>query len=385
MKLPALGEGYFGLSVISLGNIVSNAIGGILWLLFASFMQVNSYGEISFYIALGTVVGSAVPLGTETVLMTYFPKEQNRKLVHQAASLTLLVSSVAAASLALVNWQTSLLVLGVAYFAVNTSQILSSFRYKEYAIIIVLERIARLGLSLLFFFLIGPFGILLGFTISHIVLSLRFFEALRKLSLSFDALRPKFKFSMYSLGWTMMQLVPTLIDKAIIALFFNFTSVGLYQIGMQFISLAGIIPMSIYQYMLPKRAEGKLPRSIIKYGTGISVAIAVIFLFVSPIVIATLFPHFSDAKLLVQIVGIAIVPITVTAMMNSIMQADEKAKRVFMGGIIYVSTLVVGLILFGMYFGITGLGIAFVVANTIQAGFMVVSVRQYQRVLQSRS
>jgi len=377
LKLPKLGEGYFGLSVISLGNIISNAIGGILWLLFASFMQVDSYGEISFYIALATVVGSAVPLGTETVLMTYLPKEKNQRLVHQAASLTLLVSSAAAASLALVNWQTSLLVLGVAYFAVNTSQILGSFRYKEYAMIIILERISRLGLSLLFFFLIGPFGILVGFTVSHIVLSLRFFNALKKLSLSFDALRPKFSFSMYSLGWTMMQLVPTLLDKAIIALFFSFTSVGFYQIGMQFVSLAGIIPTSIYQYMLPKRSEGKLPKSIITYGIGISIIIAALFVFVSPIVITTFFSHFSDAKLLVQIVGIAIIPITITAMMNSIMQADGRAKRVFVGGIMYVALLVSGLILLGMLFDIIGLGLAFVIANAAQTAFTVVSVKSH--------
>lgn len=366
----------FGISVISIGNLVSNGIGAIMWLYLASVMQVGDYGEIGFYVSLATVVGTAAALGLDTVLLTYLPKEKERRIFSQSASLAFLVSAVAAlAVLQFVGWETSLLVLGVTYFSINTAEVLGSMRYKEYAMVVIMERAARLALSIAFFFVFGPMGILLGFAVSHIALSVRFLHSLQGFSLQFGAIRAKFRFSAYSLGWNILQILPTILDKALIIALFGATTLGLYQLGAQFISMAGILPSSIYQFLLPKKSAGMISRKVLLLAIFLSVGMAAAFVILSPIIIDALFQNYTDAKQLVQLTGVAIVPLTITSIMNSILQAKEKASVTFAGGVLYIAVLLAGIVAFGTSWGINGLGVAFLFAQSLQAIFAVLAVR----------
>lgn len=375
MKLPRLTQNQIGLSTITLGNLISNVIGGLTWLFLASMMQVDSYGEVNFYVSLATMIAFGALFGMDTLLMTFIGKEKDRKLVHQAFSFTLIASTAGATAIAFFNWQAAILCLGLVYFAMSVGEILGSQRYREYAITVIAERGLRLGLSLLFFALMGPSGILVGFGVSHIALAFRFHQTLRKVSLDFDALRPKFNFAGYSAGWNVLQNIPLFLDKTVIIGLYGLTTLGLYQIGMQFVSMAGMLPISIYQFMLPRRSAGGVTRTLALVGIALSVGMAGIIILASPAVIDVFFPQFIDAITAVQIAGIAIIPITVTAIMNAELQAHEKARHVFIGSLIYIGALLAGVVFLGKLFDLEGLAVGFLLANIIQAGFTTAAAR----------
>lgn len=184
-----------GFSSISLGNITSSIIGGLLWLFLATILQVNDYGEISFFISLGTIAGVISIFGMNIVLLTYFQKEKNESLFNQASSLILISSAIVASIIAIFSWQTDFLVLGIAYLSLSKHKALGLLYYKEYTLISILESLLRLGLSILFFFILGPSGIILGFGISHLALSYRFYQAIKHFSFNFDIIKSKIKFS----------------------------------------------------------------------------------------------------------------------------------------------------------------------------------------------
>ena len=76
----------------------------------------------------------------------------------------------------------------------------------------------------------------------------------------------------------------------------------------------------------------------------ISIGISVLGIALSPLVIPELFPKYIETIGAVQILGIAVVPSTVTMLYTSKLLSSEKSKFVLISKAISVSMLIVGFI-----------------------------------------
>jgi hypothetical protein len=104
-----------------------------------------------------------------------------------------------------------------------------------------------------------------------------------------------------------------------------------------------------------------------------SVAVAVAAYLGTPFLIHTFFSTFIEAIPLVQVMSLAIVPTTVVAILTASRLGQEKSKTVFIAGLIYSASLMIGLIVLESLMGILGLALSLSVARTIQVIYLMIS------------
>ena len=64
-----------GLTNIGLSDVAGTAISAVFWFYMASVMDPKQYGEIFFYIGIGTIAASAVLIGTQNSIIVYLGKK----------------------------------------------------------------------------------------------------------------------------------------------------------------------------------------------------------------------------------------------------------------------------------------------------------------------
>ena len=107
----------------------------------ASLIEVKSYGEISYFIAVASVVGVISTLGAQNTITVYTAKGE--KIVPQLAFLSLISGVVSSTILFFIffNFGPSFYVLGYIVFAIISSEILGRKLYKTFAKYIISQSI----------------------------------------------------------------------------------------------------------------------------------------------------------------------------------------------------------------------------------------------------
>jgi O-antigen/teichoic acid export membrane protein len=90
-----------------------------------------------------------------------------------------------------------------------------------------------------------------------------------------------------------------------------------------------------------------------------------------PYVIERFFSTFVDSIPIVRIMGLAIVPATIIAILNATLLGRGSSKTVFTAGLAYIVSLIVGIAVLGQALGAVGLAVTLLAAQTIQATYLV--------------
>ncbi|MGH9987812.1 MAG: lipopolysaccharide biosynthesis protein, partial [Nitrososphaeraceae archaeon] len=163
-------------------------------------------------------------------------------------------------------------------------------------------------------------------------------------------------------------------DKLIIMPIFGLTILGQYQFGIQILTALSIIPLILYNYLLPQHAGGKSNNkrlgTIELYGVIVSLILTVILILAMPIIVNTFFSGFSNAIISSQIVVCAAIPLSISAICNSILLSRERSSWVIMGAVIFLISQYILIIILGAAFSLEGLAIATVIASVVQAIFL---------------
>ncbi|MGH9909332.1 MAG: oligosaccharide flippase family protein [Nitrososphaerales archaeon] len=132
-----------GLAYVTLGNLGSAILGALFWLILASLLIAESYGQLNYLLASTFIFGTVALLGLNPTVTTFTAKG-NEKIKYQS-NLLALVSSVAfiAPLILLTGYlQLSVLLIGVAFFQMSMAELLGRKRYREYTLILVGQRAA---------------------------------------------------------------------------------------------------------------------------------------------------------------------------------------------------------------------------------------------------
>jgi O-antigen/teichoic acid export membrane protein len=368
-----------GLVFVTIANFVSIGLGGLLWFILAAQMTAVSYGSLNYYISIAIICHVIGIMGFDTTLTTFLPKGLTRMLT-ESSSLVLIAGSVISIILSLIFKSPPLVLafMGSLFFAFSQSEMLGKHFYKEFMILSIVQRLLTLVLVPLLFISSGVNGALYGYAISYLPLCYRFFNSTRKFDLSLSTLRPNKKFIFHSYALGVSKYFMFFSDKLIIMPLFGLGILGYYQFGIQVLLAISVIPVIVYNYLLPEEASGK-NRDIRILGIFCifsSVILTTIMIVLMPMLITKLFPNFEYAILSTQIISLAGIPLSIVALFNSFFMAREKSFYVIIASGIFLITQYSLIYTLGSAYGLVGLSTATVIASIAQTLYLLVMKRR---------
>lgn len=346
-------------------------LGGLFWIILASLLSQTDYGQVNYYIALASVFSAIALMGLDTTVITYLAKGE-WKILLQANSLTLISGLTATVVLSLFHFSSGLLSFTMVFFMMTLADSLGKKKYNEYAILSIGQRIAQIVLSLLLYFQFGLFGIVFGYFFGNLIFSYRYLKFIPHFTKQMDKVKEKKDFAMHSYGFNLIRNFTNYLDKIVIGPLFGFAVLGQYTLGFQFFLFLSIIPLSLYYYLLPEQSSGRSKNKIKIFGIALSVAAAVIVFFAAPILITTLFSGYIAAIPAVQVMCFAVIPSTISSVLNACLLGKGESKTVLIAGLIYLISLVILLIILGQTLGALGLAITLTAAQCVQALYLVI-------------
>lgn len=367
-----------GLIYITLGNLLGAAATGAFWLLLALIQNADEYGKTNYEISIASLAASAALLGLNTTVTTYVAKGSS-KINVQANQLILISSGIAAIIVAFFNWILGFFVIGMAFWMMSTYELLGRKMYKQYAFVNIGARASQLFVSILLYYFLGITGIAIGFIISFLIFSQRYFISTKEFSRDFSEVKNKIKFSLNIYSFNMSNAFLLYFDKLIIAPLFGYAVLGYYQLGFQFLLFLGMIPISFYQYLIPEESSG-LKKSRLRFlGLLVSIGLTAILFLSSPWILQYLFPHYMASLDSMRIMSIGIIPMMIVWTLNSKFLNIGDTKYVLFGSAIYL-TIQIGLIFYlGSTMNVIGLALAVVLALIAQASFLFLSDKHLQQ------
>ena len=146
----------------------------------------------------------------------------------------------------------------------------------------------------------------------------------------------------------------------------GFTILGNYSLALQVVTVLFVIPGIVFKYTLSHDASGNRNKKLKTYTIILSIITCVITIILAPTVIPSLFPKYEEVVPAIQIMSIDVIPATIAYFYMSQLLGMEKSKFVLIGKLSKVTTFVTGFLILGLTFGIVGLAISFVLAQTIE-------------------
>lgn len=367
------------LSAIGIANLIGNAISSVFWLVLASLMDAEQYGEINYFIAIASVASAISFLGAGNALMVFSAKEK------KIESPILIVTTIASIITSLIvftlfsNIAISLYIIGYVIFNHFLYETLGKKLYPSYAKYYVIQRILLIVFAFGLYFLVGPIGVVLGYAFSFMPFIIKTYKKYRISKKEFSLLKEKIPFMRDSYGHSMLSVLGTYADKLIVAPLFGYSFLGNYQLSFQILMILTMISGIVYSYLLPQESSGKPHRKLWLITILIVLVSSVLTIVLAPSVLPILMPKYTPAIDLIQIMSIAAVSMTITLRYTSKFLGDEKSKIVIIGKAVYLTSHIIGIFSIGTEFGIQGVAISFVIASSIEALYFVIINRMLNK------
>ena len=128
----------------------------------------------------------------------------------------------------------------------------------------------------------------------------------------------------------------------------------------------------VYRYVLSHDAQGIQNIQIKKLNIFFSVFLAVLGIFVSPILIPIIFPNFIPAIDAIQIISLAVIPTTVGQMLVSKLLGNEKSRPILISRILGAVLMILGIIILGPIFGIQGIAYSYLLASLATTALLII-------------
>lgn len=358
------------LTAIGVSNILASIIGGLFWIFLATLMDTESYGQIGYYISIASIVGVAAGLGSFNTITIFTAKgEKLQKSLLYLVGTSGIIASVVI-FLILQNLGVSIYVLAYVIFTLIISEILGKKLYVKYSKLILVQRGLMVVLAIGLFFVMGVNGVIIGIGISFIPIILISLKNFNETEFSWSKLNEKRNFIVKNYILDISRVLNGQVDKLIIAPIFGFAILGNYYLGIQIFNLLSLLPSIVFYYTLPQDATGKTNSKLKKLTYLASGILALLGIFLAPIIIPYLFPKFSDAVLIIQVLSIAIIPKTISWMYLSEFVGNEKIMTVLIGSVIFIVVQISLILILGELYGILGIALSLVLANAAEAGYL---------------
>ena len=350
--------------MIGSADIIGAAITGIFWLSIASFMEVEEYGQLHYFLGIAGIAYIITLFGTQQTITVYSAKKIN--VVSTLFFISLLTASVTALVVFFIynKPDVSLLVIGYAINDLSIGYLLGKKLFGNYSKYILTQRLLVFILGFGFYFIFGVEGILYALVLSYIHFLLLMYKGLKDSPINFSSLKTRSGFIINNYALSLVGGFRGNIDKVIIAPLLGFILLGNLALALQFYLIFMVIPKIIFKYTLSHDASG-IPTTKVKLWTFMfAVGTCITVLVLSPHLIPLFFQKFIDVVVAVQILSISIIPATACLFYISKFLGLEKSKSPLIGLVIQVTITVLGIVILGPTYGIIGIAISYVLASS---------------------
>ena len=369
-------RGLRSVTTIGSSNIIGSTITAVFWILIAGLIGPDSYGELSYFLAIIGISSVIVSYGGGYAMQVYTAKRV--KIESSLYFLGITTSTVAAITLFLIfeNLGVSISVVGIVAFNFILFETLGKKLYKKYFKIFVTQKILFVILALIFYFAFGPEGILVGYGVSLFLFSQIIYKSFKNNKVNFSVIRERKDFLAHNYISDLSATARNHIDKLIIAPLLGFAFLGNYFLGLQVLALMLIIPAIVFKYTLHEDSVGKSTGKIKILTIVVSFFVMLLGIFVAPLVIPIVLPEYSTAVNLIPILSLVVIPRTISIMIVSSFLGQENSKYVVTGNIITFGVLVTSIFPLAELFEITGVAIAYVIGFSSSTAYMGIKYLQ---------
>ena len=369
-------RGLRDVTTIGSSNIIGTAITSVFWILVAGLLGTESYGELGYFLSIIGISSIIAMIGGGYTMQVYTAK--SIKIESSLYFIGIITSTVAAVVLFLIfeNLGVSVSVIGIVIFNFILFEILGKKLYKKYFKIFVAQKILFVIISFVLYSVFGPEGILIGYGVSMLIFSQIIYKSFRNTVVDFSIIKERTKFISHVYLADLSATARNHVDKLIIAPLLGFSFLGNYFLGLQVLALMLIIPNIVFKYTLPEDSTGKSTGKIKILTIIISVCVALLGIFLAPLVIPVILPEYTDTVDLIPILSIVLIPRTISILLTSNFLGQENSKYVPIGNAITFGVLIITIFPLVELFGITGAAIAYVIGFSSNTVFMVIKYFQ---------
>ncbi len=362
-----------GILSIGFSDIVGSGISAIFWLYIASVIDPGEYGEIHYFLGIAGMAQIFSMIGNSHVLTVYSAKKEKIQSTLFILSIIPTIISSVIIIVILSRIDSALLVFGYVIFESVNSVLLGRKYYRKYAKMILIQKSLTIILGVSFFYIFGASGIIFALVLTFIPYFTIFVKEFQQTKIDFSLLKEKKHFIINNYLMTISGSFGGQIDKIILAPLLGFTLLGNYSLALQIFTILVIFSSIIFKFLLPQDASGISNKKIKKITILISIVISIIGITIVPKIIPIFFIKFIGAIDAISIMSFAVVPETITMLYMSKMLGQEKSRFVLIAKLISLTIIVIGFILVGPIYGITGLATILVIASVSQTGLLMLS------------
>ena len=355
-------------SFVTFGRVGSAALHGGFYLMFAILLDPESYGNLSYLIALAGTFSVISRFGLNQSIIVYQAKK-NQVLVNQINVLAVITTAVASIILIPINIFAALVCFALSLVTMNLHNQLGLKNYKRYMTYEISKGVLVIVLSLGFYYALGIHGILLGMAIGYFLFSFNFFRGINSKIKSFTLIRNNYKVLFHNFGVDASNNLTKFADKLLIVPLLGFTVVGIYQLNLQILVALETIPIALHAFLLSEESSGKKHKKIALIALTASVIIASFVIIASPFFIEEFFPKYSDGIFSLQILILSIIPLSIGAIFTAKLQAKE-STLVGYAAIIRIGSLLALIFILGSSYGLVGLSFAILISVILNAIFL---------------
>jgi O-antigen/teichoic acid export membrane protein len=371
-------RGLRSVTTIGSSNIIGSAITAVFWILIASVIGPDSYGELSYFLAIIGISSVIVSYGGGYAMQVYTAKRV--KIESSLYFLGIITSTVAGIILFLIfeNFGVSISVVGIVAFNFILFETLGKKLYKKYFKIFVAQKILFVISASTFYFAFGPEGILVGYGVSMLLFSQIIYKSFKNNKVNFSIIKERKKFLFHNWIADLSATARNNIDKLIIAPLLGFSVLGNYFVGLQIMELMLIIPAVVFKYTLHEDSVGESTGKIKILTIVVMFFIMLLGIFVAPLVIPIVLPAYAAAADLIPILSLVVIPKTVSTMIMSNFLGQENSKYVVIANIITFCVLVISIFPLSELFEVTGIAIAYVIGFSSSAVYLIIKYFQLE-------
>ena len=355
-----------GLALIGSAEIIGGAISAIFWLVIASLLLVEEYGEISYFIAIASL-GICCVVGSPETLMVFSTKHQ--KIVPTLLLLTLVFTVIGSliAFIIVQRFEIIFLIFSFIVLEASITLLVGKKLYARYSKFLLTQRILQFAIGIGLSFSLGVNGVLIGIALANFSLIPIFYKELRCYKIDFSLLKPKKEFIINTHLIYLISVFRRDIDKIIVVPILGFTVLGNFALTLQFFTIMMILSSISYKYLLPKDVSGEKNAKLKKILIMVSILIALAGFFFSPYFIENFFAKFSESIIPIQIASFSVIPSTISVILFAKILALEKSRFLIIANSVQLCIILIGTVFLGLLYDIIGVTIAFVLGNTAHA------------------
>jgi len=359
-----------GVATIGGTDIIGTLISSVFWLYLPLILSSENYGEIHYILSVAGIGFIISLVGTRDVVSVFASKSIGLNSTLYLLSLIFGIITVLVITFVF-EIHSMILLMGFIVNDLALGYILGKKLYKKYFTYVVIQKILTLTLGISFYFIFGFEGILYGLTLSFLPFVIIIYSEMKTTKIDFNLLKSHKEFVINNYALSVIGALRSHMDKIIIAPLLGFIILGNYALAMQVFAILMLASNVVFKYVLPHDAQGIANSHIKKLTILFSLVIAVLGIFVSPLVVPLIFPNFLPAIDAIQIISIAVIPATIGQMLVSKFLGNEKSREVLTARIIALSLMVLGILIFGPIFELQGLALAYLLSSSGQAAFLL--------------